>query len=49
MSAPLTVALLITGVVCTSRMIVSDHRPKEIYAGLLLGFVCQLIGAAIHL
>jgi hypothetical protein len=49
MSAPLTVALLITGIVCSSRMIVSDHQPKEIYAGLLLGMVCQLIGAAIHL
>ena len=49
MTAPLTLALLITGIVCTSRMIVSDHRPKEMYAGLLVGLACQFIGAAIHL
>jgi hypothetical protein len=49
MTGPLTAALLITGLVCTSRMIVSDHRPKEIYAGLLVGLICQFIGAAIHL
>ena len=49
MTGPLTVALLIAGLVCTSRMIVSDHRPKEIYAGLLVGLICQFIGAAIHL
>lgn len=49
MTGPLTVAFLITGIVCSSRMIVSDHRPKEIYAGLLVGLICQIIGAAIHL
>ncbi|MGZ5136006.1 MAG: hypothetical protein ACXWCG_12685 [Flavitalea sp.] len=37
-------ALLITGLVCTSRMIVSDHRPSEIYAGIFLGIICQVIG-----
>jgi hypothetical protein len=49
MTWPLCVAILITGLVCTSRFIVSDHTPKEIYSGLLIGFVCQLIGATIHL
>ena len=49
MTGPLTFALLITGIVCTSRMIVSDHRPKEIYAGLVVGLFCQFIGAAINL
>jgi len=49
MTGPLTFALLITGIVCTSRMIVSDHQPKEIYAGLLVGLLCQFIGAAINL
>lgn len=49
MTWPLAIVLLIAGLVCTSRMIVSDHRPKEIYAGLLVGFVCQFIGAAINL
>jgi hypothetical protein len=36
-------ALLIAGAVCTARMIVSDHHPIEIYSGLLLGILCQLI------
>lgn len=34
---------IITGLVCTSRMIVSDHKPIEIYSGLIIGVLCQLI------
>jgi hypothetical protein len=47
MTVPLSVAFLITGIVCTSRMIVSNHEPREIYTGLLLGIVCQLAAAVI--
>ena len=36
-------ATLITGLVCTSRFLVSDHTSKEIYAGLFVGGICQLI------
>jgi hypothetical protein len=46
MTWPLSLALLITGLVCTSRLIVSDHTPKEIYMGLAVGLICQF-GAAI--
>jgi hypothetical protein len=46
MVLPLSMALLITGVVCTSRMIVSNHSQKDIYAGLLCGMMCQFLGAA---
>jgi len=49
MTWPLSIAFLLTGLVCTSRMIVSDHRPKEIYAGLMVGLICQFIGAIINL
>jgi hypothetical protein len=42
---PLAIAILISGIVCTSRMIVSDHTQKEIYLGLLFGFFCQYISA----
>ncbi len=49
MTVPLTVAFLITGLVCTSRLIVSDHSTKEIYAGLVLGIVCQLVAAVMYL
>jgi len=40
----ISVAILIAGLVCTSRFIVSDHTQREIYAGLLIGIVSQLIG-----
>jgi hypothetical protein len=46
MTWPLSLALLITGIVCTARLIASNHTPKEIYMGLLVGLVCQF-GAAI--
>ena len=48
MTWPLCLAFILTGLVCTSRMIVSDHRPKEIYMGLLVGMACQLAGAVVH-
>src|SRR5436189_750087 len=38
----LSFAILITGIVCTSRLLVSDHSPKEIYYGLLVGMFSQL-------
>ncbi|HEX6191815.1 MAG TPA: hypothetical protein VFZ42_05595 [Chitinophagaceae bacterium] len=38
-----SVALLITGVVCTARFMVSDHTQKEVYVGLLVGVLSQLI------
>lgn len=37
-------AVLIAGIVCTSRLIVSDHTPKEIYVGLLIGAGSMLAG-----
>jgi small basic protein len=39
----LSIALLITGLVSTARLINSDHRPFEVYAGLFLGALAQLI------
>ncbi|MEP6596461.1 MAG: hypothetical protein ABJA71_10975 [Ginsengibacter sp.] len=42
---PFVVSLLIAGTVCTSRLIVGSHSQKDIYAGLLCGIFCQLIGA----
>ncbi|HUS01165.1 MAG TPA: hypothetical protein VMY77_05535 [Chitinophagaceae bacterium] len=46
---PLIIAILITGIVCTSRLIVSDHSQNDIYLGLLVGFICQFISAAFQL
>ena len=37
-------AFLIAGLVCTSRLLVSDHTPREIYLGFLAGIAAQLVG-----
>ncbi|MGC4035475.1 MAG: hypothetical protein QM764_05900 [Chitinophagaceae bacterium] len=39
----ISIGLLITGLVCTSRMIVSDHIPQEIYSGLFIGVISFLL------
>lgn len=39
----LSIALLVAGIVCTARLINSDHRPFEVYAGLFLGALAQII------
>jgi hypothetical protein len=39
----LSIAFLITGLVCTARFIVSDHTAREIYTGLLVGGFSGLI------
>ena len=52
-SSPFTLPLIafffITGLVCTARLIVSDHKQGDIYVGLLCGFFCQFISAAFFL
>ena len=45
MTWPLCLAIFITGIVCTSRLLVSDHTTKEIYGGLLAGVLCQFAAA----
>jgi hypothetical protein len=42
-SIPIVIATIISGVVCTSRLIVSDHHPYEIYWGLIIGALCQSV------
>lgn len=41
----IAIALLIAGVVCTSRFIISDHSPAEVYGGLALGAASMIIAA----
>lgn len=45
MTWPLSLAFLITGIVCTSRLIISNHSAQDIYLGFLLGVFCQLAAA----
>jgi hypothetical protein len=44
MTWPLVVVLLITGMVCTSRMILKAHDAIDIYGGLVIGVLTQLAG-----
>jgi hypothetical protein len=39
----ISVAFLLAGLVCTARLINSDHNPIEVYSGLLIGIAAQLI------
>jgi hypothetical protein len=38
-----SIAILIAGIVCTARLLVSDHTQKEIYGGLAAGAFCQVL------
>ena len=49
MTWPLSAALLITGLVCTARLLITDHTAKDIYSGLALGILTQFIAAYIIL
>jgi hypothetical protein len=40
----LSVAIVITGLVCTARLLISDHTQKEVYVGLLTGIISMLVG-----
>lgn len=35
-------AILVAGMVCTSRLIVSDHTPREVFLGFFFGVIAQL-------
>jgi hypothetical protein len=44
---PLTEAIsiitVLTGIVCTARFIVSNHTNEEVYSGVFVGIICQII------
>ncbi|MEZ4954925.1 MAG: hypothetical protein R2825_15265 [Saprospiraceae bacterium] len=37
------VVILLTGMVCTSRLLLKAHTPGQVYGGLVAGFVAQFI------
>lgn len=43
MGLPVAVATVVSGIVCTSRLLVSDHHPAEVYYGLLVGALSQFV------
>ncbi len=42
MAWPLALVLIISGMVCTARLLLNTHTPKDIYAGLLIGIATQI-------
>jgi membrane-associated phospholipid phosphatase len=40
----ITIMVLLAGLVCTARLLLGHHNNLQIYAGLILGILCQLIG-----
>lgn len=44
MTWPFSAVLLITGMVCSSRMILKSHSPFDIYGGLVIGVLTQVAG-----
>ncbi len=49
MTWPFSIALLITGFVCTSRLLMRSHSQADIYGGLLVGAVTQIAAAIVIL
>jgi hypothetical protein len=42
MSWPLALVLIISGMVCTARLLLNTHTPRDIYVGLLIGIATQI-------
>jgi hypothetical protein len=42
MAWPLALVLIVSGMVCTARLLLNTHTPKDIYVGLLIGIVTQI-------
>lgn len=38
-----SIGLLLAGLVCTARLVLNDHKPIDVYAGLLLGGLAMVI------
>ncbi len=43
MGPDIDLALIVTGIVCTSRLLLNEHGNKEIYTGLIVGMLCQAL------
>ncbi|MFN2457182.1 MAG: phosphatase PAP2 family protein [Chitinophagaceae bacterium] len=39
----ISLAVLLAGLVCTARLVNTDHHPVEVYAGLFIGIIAQTV------
>ena len=49
MTWPLSVGLLLTGLVGTSRLLLRSHQPKDIYMGFFAGVLTQFAAGLVLL
>ena len=45
MTWPIAVVLLLTGLVSSARLLTGSHKPNEVYAGILVGIVTQVVAS----
>lgn len=38
------IAVFLAGIICTARLLLNHHSNAEIYTGLIVGIICQLLG-----
>jgi membrane-associated phospholipid phosphatase len=46
-TVPLVITVFVAALVATSRMVLSAHSPADVYAGFLVGILCQQVAYAI--
>jgi hypothetical protein len=49
LGADIIIAIVLSGLICTSRLLLNQHSSAEIYTGLFVGIICQLLGVWIAL
>ena len=43
----LAIGVVIAGLVCSARLVVSSHRPFDVYAGFFIGVLSQLLAVVL--
>ncbi len=43
MGMAISITTFIAGLVCTSRLVVSDHHPMDVYSGVIVAVLSQFI------
>lgn len=49
MTWPLAALFIIIGLVCTARLLISNHTPRDINVGLIIGIATQIVAAYVVL
>lgn len=49
MTWPLCIVILLTGLVCSARLLIASHQPRDIYTGLFIGLITQVVAAFVVL